>query len=228
MRPPPASLAFVVAAACGPAPAPAAPVSPEELCATPHLTHQEAVAAIASCTSVGTLTIRTANDLDFAPLAGLVEVRNTLQIGPSVGLDEIALPKLASVGVDILVFSNHDLRGVYLPALERTDQLVVDANVSLQTVSVPRLRQARRIAFLEAASLEMIDLSGLSVAAELEIAEAPDLALVEIGAQIAPRVEKVTIGKVPKLPADVADRLRGYAVQEAANPGPPPPHLGDP
>jgi hypothetical protein len=165
----------------------------------------EDVRALAECTQLDALTIRTAGELDLTPLAKLATINGDLIVGPSVGLGQLSLPALNVVIGEIRVVSNHDLLGVYLRELGLAKAIAIDNNVSLQTVSLPKLDSIETLHIGSAPALELVDLSRLKTANELAIDEAPELALVEV---TAPRARTLRLGNVPKLAPAAVDKLR--------------------
>ena len=93
----------------------------------------------AACQTASSVTVRTGAMLELAQLRDLASIDGDLVIGPTVGIDEIQLAGLTSVGGTIHVGSNGSLRGLYLPRLERAGRIEIDGNVVLATLSMPRL-----------------------------------------------------------------------------------------
>jgi len=151
-----------LAASCSSAPAhPAAP-APADCNAPLVLAGQDDVAAAAGCTRVPSLTLRSADRLDVSSLP-LQAVAGDFTIGPSVGVDEVTLPRLAAVDGTLHVAANSNLRGLYLPYLARAAAVDIDGNAALATISLPRLADvAGALAVTANPSLELLDLGALA------------------------------------------------------------------
>lgn len=200
------SLASLALAACGGAPAPATPRACPSTAVT--LASPEDVAALAGCSALTAVTIRTGGELDFGPLAELTSIRGDLAIGPSFGLEEIALPKLARVGGTVRIVSNANLRGVYLRALETAGAIDIGGNGAVSTVSLGRLRSvAGAVTIVGNAQLEVVDAGSLvTVGGELVLADNATLAVVEAGALS--RAGAVRVENNAALAPDVVEALR--------------------
>jgi hypothetical protein len=179
------SSALLLLAACGGAQKPAAPSCPTY--AKVVLVQDQAdLDALASCTSLQVLTIRTGAPLDLAPLAKLERVRNNLTIGPTLALDHISLPALRDVGGRVDVRSNASVGGVFMPQLVRAESVEVAGNGQLTTLSMPRLAQVT-IGFgvRSNGSLEIVDLSALArVGKAIGFDDNPLLSTVETTSEI--------------------------------------------
>ena len=201
-----ASLALV--AACG-GPRVAAPSQPAACPADRKLVlaSQDDVRRALGCQRVAGVVVRTGATIDLSPLVHLATIDGDLVIGPTVGIDEVALPELRSVGGTIHVGSNGSLRGLYLPQLARAGRLDIDGNVVLTTISLPRLAAVDgALLVTDNAALELLDAPALvSVGTELVIAGAPDLALLELGKLVKP--DGIRLERLPKLPDDVRAQL---------------------
>jgi hypothetical protein len=201
-----ALLAIGAAAACGGAPAhPTGASCPGDRAVV--LASRADIARIAHCTVLAGVTIRSAAALDTAALAALATITGDLVIGPTVGIDEVTLGGLRSVGGAVRVVSNGLLQGVFLPRLERAGRIEIDGNVALTTVSLPRLaRVDGAVRVTDNAELALLDLPALTVVDQALVLSAdPKLALVDAGAL---RHAGSVALDVPELPPDVADRLR--------------------
>jgi len=200
-----ASLALVAACAKPAVLAPAAPACPADRKLV--LASQDDVARARACTSAASVVVRTGAAVDLAPLVQLATIDGDLVIGPTVGVDELALPNLRTVGGAIRVAANGSLRGLYLPHLERARQIEIDGNVVLTTVSLPRLAAVDgALLVTDNAALEAIDASALvSIGKELAITGAPVLVLVELGRLV--KDTGIRLERVPALPEDVRERL---------------------
>ncbi len=175
------------------------------------LASQADVTAFAVCHSASSVVIRTGASLDTSPLRELVEISGDLVIGPTVGIDEIALYNLKSVGGAVKVISNGSLRGLFLPLLERAGRIDIENNVSLTAFIVPRLHTLPgSLVVTDNYDLEMIDASQLeSIDNELVIDAQPKLTIVELPKLV--HAASVRIDGTPKLGPDVVDALRAKA-----------------
>jgi len=203
-----ATVAGLALAACGATPAgPAAPSCPTHSVV---LASQADIARLAHCTTTSGVTIRSGASLDTSVLHALATITGDLEIGPTVGIEEIALGELRAVEGAIHVASNGLLQGLYLPHLERAGRIEIDGNVAITTISLPRLQAVRgALRITDNASLELLDLTALAaVDQELVLTGDPELALVE--ATQLQRAASVRLD-VPKLPPDVTERLRAAA-----------------
>ena len=208
----PSSLAIVLVIGCGPA----TTVHPETVrsgCGSDQtvlLGGQDDVAAVAGCTTLPGLTIRTAAPLRLEPLRRLVTITGDLVIGPSVGLDEATLPELRTIGGTLRVISNGNLHGLFLPKLERAGRIEVEANVAITSVSLPRLAAVEALVITDDPELELIDVSSLAtVGGELVISDNPKLVMIEAG-KLA-KAPSVKLENNRLLPAEQADALRTLA-----------------
>lgn len=179
MRPSRSSALALVIAACGGAQKPAGPPP-----CPPHgaltVASQDEVDALAACTELARLTIRTGAALDLAPLAQLERVTDTLVIGPTLALDGLALPALREVG-DLAIQSNAALHGVFVPQLAAAKSVAVAGNAQLTTISLPRLtRVAGSLRIEDNGSVEIVDLTALQTVDSLGIVNNPVLATVEL------------------------------------------------
>jgi hypothetical protein len=201
-----ATITALALAACGAMPAgPAAPSCPTDR--TIVLASQTDIARLARCTIARGVTIRSGASLDTSVLHALATITGDLEIGPTVGIEEITLGELRVVEGTLHVVSNGLLQGLYLPHLERAGRIEIDGNVAITTISLPRLMAVRgALRITDNASLELVDLSALdAVDQELVLTGDPQLALFEAERlQTAATVQL----EVPKLPPDVTERLR--------------------
>lgn len=174
MRLLPSSVALVIA--CGPAHV--FHKDPERGCADATLAGQEDVAAIAGCSAIGSITIRTGMALDLKPLARLETIRGDLVVGPSVGLSELALPRLRTVSAIKLV-GNGDLHGIFLPKLERAKAIDIANNNVLTTISMPVLAAIDgKLDITSNPALEALNLAVLDKA-DFTVANNPKLTLID-------------------------------------------------
>lgn len=179
------SALLVVWAACGGPQTPAGPPPcPEGGGVT--VASQDEVDALASCTSLNRLTIRTGAPLDLAPLARLERVREHLVIGPTLAIDHLSFPALRDVGGDLTIHSNASMRGIFLPQLATVEDLTIAGNAQLTTISLPRLTKATFTVQIEDnGSLEIIDLLRLQeVGDSLRITRNPVLTTLELLATV--------------------------------------------
>lgn len=169
---------------------------------------QDDVANAAGCKRASGVTIRTGATVDVGPLHELAEIAGDLSIGPTVGIDEVALIGLVHVGGTIHVAYNGSLRGLFLPRLVEAGRIEIDGNVSLNTISVPNLaRVLGAFVITDNHALELLDISALvTVGKELVIAGHPRLSLVEL--RHFGHADTVRIEGDPKLPVELVDALR--------------------
>jgi hypothetical protein len=172
---------------------------------------QEEVQAFAGCPHASGVTVRTGATLDLTPLRELERIDGDLAIGPTVGVDSVALNGLLEVGGAIRVTSNGSLRGLFLPRLERAGRIEIDGNVVLTSISMPRLGSVQgSLVITDNHALEVVTASVLTtIGNELAIVAHPQLALLDVG-RLA-QVRSVRLEAVPKLPADVIDQVRAAA-----------------
>ncbi len=207
----PRSRSSLVAAALlvgcpGPAKTPGTPACPTDRTVT--ISSQEDVLRFAACTTASSLTIRTGATISLAPLRGLETITGDLAVGPTVGMEEVALPELREVGGTIRIESNGSLHGIFLPRLARAGRIDIEANAALTTVSFPRLEAALgSVLVVQNGALELIDIPVLaSVGKDLVITDNPELALIEAGNLAT--VGDIRIERNRKLPADQVDGVR--------------------
>lgn len=153
-------LGLAAAACSGPSARPRPPPCPS----TPVVaTSQESLDALAGCRSLPGLTIRSAAHLDLAPLAGLTAVGGELVIGPTLALDRVALPALASVDGRLAIVSGGSVGGIFLPAVTRVGDFEVRDQVALAELIVPRLAAVTgSVTIVRVPALELVDLSSLA------------------------------------------------------------------
>ncbi|HET9625105.1 MAG TPA: hypothetical protein VFP84_27245 [Kofleriaceae bacterium] len=164
-------------AACG-APAPAAPVAPA--CGDVVIGDQADVARAAGCVALRSLTIRSGAALDLAPLAGLREVTGDVVVGPTVGMEDLSLTGLRTVGGALRVVGNGLAQGIFLRQLERAGAITIDGNPAITTIALPRLTTAAALRVTDNASLELLDLAALTtLGAALVVTGAPRLSVLD-------------------------------------------------
>jgi hypothetical protein len=203
--------ALVVLTGCGAAPAaPASPAAPDCSDGVMRVASRGDLVRLASCATLGGLTVRSAAALDVSALRALTAITGDLVIGPTVAVEDVELPALRTVGGAIRVVGNGLLRQLRLPRLERAGDVVIDGNPVVATIALPRLQTVHgALRITDNASLELIDLAALAtVDHELVLAGDPALSLVEV--EQLQRAAAVSID-APKLPPDVAERLRAAA-----------------
>lgn len=177
------------------------------------LAHQRDVTAAEGCKDASGVAITTGAPIDLAPLHHLETIRGDLVIGPTVGIEQVALDELREVGGTVRIVDNGTLRSVFLPRLERAGRVVIDRNLSLTTVAMPRLAAvAGSVSVTNNHDLTVLDASSLvDISKGLVIADHPKLEHV-----LMPRLahaETVTIDRVPKLPATVTGALLSASSQ---------------
>jgi hypothetical protein len=175
------------------------------------IVRQADITALAGCTTLRGVTIRSAAPLDVSALRQLATITGDLTIGPTVAVDEIQLGELRAVLGTIHIVANGLVTGVFLPRLERAGRIAVDGNASLTTVSLPRLAAVHgALQVTDNASLEALDLPALlTVDQDLVLDGDPVLTVLD-----APQLRRTGALALaaPRLPHDVADRLRTIAV----------------
>jgi hypothetical protein len=194
--------------ACGGA-QPGAPRCP--LDRTILLDSQAAVERFAGCRTASSITIRTGAELDLSPLGALETITGDFVVGPTIGLEELFLRELRSIGGTLRVSANNQLRGVLLPRLEQAGRISIEGNASLTTVSMPRLAQVLgSLVITEDGSLELVALPALTrIGKDLVIAGNPVLGLVQ--ADRLTEVLEVRIEGNRQLPAEQVEALRAIA-----------------
>jgi hypothetical protein len=175
------------------------------------LASQADVEAFKVCSFASSVVIRTGATIDTSVLGELMQISGDLVIGPTVGIDEISLPHLRSVGGAVRVLNNGSLRGLFLPLLEHAGRIDIENNVSLTSFVIPRLHQlAGSLVITDNYDLEMLDASQLtSVDNELVISGQPKLTIVELPKLV--HAGAVRIEGTGKLAPDVIDGLRAKA-----------------
>ena len=191
-------------AACG-APQQANPAGPA--CQEAHfVAAAEDVARLAACARAGSLTLRPAGRLELAPLAKLESVESLL-VGPSVGFEELALPGLREVRGKLRFVGNGNLRGIYLPGLERVGEIEIEGNGAIVNASMPKLVATRRLIVDGNPELELIDIGALAkLDDELVITHNAKLVMIDAPPLVAGRVQ---IENNATLPTEVVERVRG-------------------
>jgi hypothetical protein len=169
----------LAAAACSGRPqgpsAPGCPAGPVTIA------RQADVAALARCTRLAGVTVRSGAPLALGPLAGLAVIDGDLVIGPTVALDDVELRGLRAVGGALRVTGNGVAQRVVLPALTRAASVEVEGNPVVTTIALPRLAEvvgALRVA--DDASLELLDLAALARVGALALAGVPRLTTLDV------------------------------------------------
>jgi hypothetical protein len=176
---------------------------------------QEEVAHFAGCTKAAGLTIRTGATIDVTPLNQLEEITGDLSIGPTVGLDSVALNGLVRVSGTSRVVSNGSLRGLFLPRLEHAGRVEVENNVVLSTISMPRLIDVQgSLVVTDNHALELLSATTLTtIGSELVIVNHPKLNLVELPKLS--HMETMRVEDNPQMPAELLETLRNKATLAA-------------
>ncbi len=200
-------LVVVVLAGCpGPTKTAGTPSCPTDRTVT--ISSQEDVLRFAACTTASSLTIRTGATISLAPLRGLETITGDLAVGPTVGMEELALPELREVGGTVRIESNGSLHGIFLPRLARAGRIEIEANAALTTISLPRLEAALgSFLIVDNDALELIDIPVLaSVGKDLVITDNSVLTMIEAGNLAS--VQEVRIERNRKLPVEQVDAVR--------------------
>jgi hypothetical protein len=168
---------------------------------------QEEVDKLAGCPTLPGIVIRTGATIDVGPLKELEEITGDLTIGPTIGLDEVALNNLLRVTGTIRVANNASLRGLFFPRVDRIGRIEVENNVALMSISAPRLTTVDgAVVLIDNAELELVSAPLLAtVGKELVIAGHAKLTVLEVAHLTS--VEATRIEANPKLPADVVQTL---------------------
>jgi hypothetical protein len=202
-------LAAVALSACGAhAASPAPPSCPTDRPVV--VTSRADVTRLAGCTTLRGLTVRSGAALDVSQLRALATLSGDLVIGPTIAIEEVTFRDLRIVDGAIRVAGNGLLQGLYFPALERAGTIEIEGNASVAAISLPRLQSVHgALRITDNANLELVDVSALSsVDQDLVLTGDPRLALVE-----ATQLQHAAAIRLdlPRLPADVAERLRVIA-----------------
>jgi hypothetical protein len=169
---------------------------------------QDDVTSHAACEALSSLTVRTGAAVDLGPMRALETISGDLDVGPTVGVEELKLSELREVGGTVRIASNSSLHGLFLPRLEKAGRIEVEANASMTTIALPRLTTVAG-AFVVAGNslLEIIDVSELAtVGKDLVVTDNGALTLIEGGKLEA--VQELRVERNRKLPADAVDGLR--------------------
>jgi hypothetical protein len=149
-------------------------------------------------------------DAEAEGLAGCVEVRGSLGVGPSFSLGSLAgLARIARVAGRLDLSDNIELGGVFLPALVAVEgDVVIENNQQIATASLHRLvRVGGDLVVRDNRGLLRLDLGALrGVGGRIEISGHPELDMVALD-----RLESAgefVVEDNPSWPADEVDRLR--------------------
>lgn len=169
---------------------------------------QEEVVRIAGCRKVTGLVVRTGASIDLAPLRELETIDGDLVVGPTVGIEEVALNRLTTITGAVRVHQNPSLRGLFLPRLEHAGRLFVEDNGSLTTIALPRLATIGGAMIIsDNHALELVAAGELiTIGHELVAIDNPKLALLELGRLVS--AEAVRLERDPKLPPEKVTEIR--------------------
>ncbi|MBA3463748.1 MAG: hypothetical protein H0T46_27575 [Deltaproteobacteria bacterium] len=172
------------------------------------ISEQKEIKRYAACTSLGSLTVRSGATIDLSELRALETITGDLDIGPTVGFEELKLSELVAVEGTVRIVSNTSLRGMFLPRLERAGRIEIESNASLTTIVFPRLQTvAGSLLVNQNSLLEIVDFSELTrVGKDLVMSDNGSLALIEGGKLES--VQEVRLERNRKLPPDAVDGLR--------------------
>lgn len=174
------------------------------------LAGQEDVFAAAGCLTIQSLTIRTGAALDLAALGKLHVILGDLRVGPTVGMIDLRLPELHSVGA-LAVAGNHDLHGAFFPKLVSAKRVTVEGNPAMTTLAMPALGNIGETLTIRAnGDLAIVELSALlTVGGALSVTDHPDLTLLELGKL--ERAGSVTLENTGAVDANILDAVRSKA-----------------
>lgn len=169
---------------------------------------QEDVLRIAGCREVTGLVVRTGASIDLAPLRELEQIDGDLVVGPTVGVEEVALNRVTTISGAVRVQGNPSLRGLFLPRLEHAGRIDVEDNGALTTIALPRISSIGGAMILsDNRSLELVAAGELtSIGHELVAIDNPKLALLELARLV--HAEAVRIERDPKLPVEKVTEIR--------------------
>ena len=207
MRLSPSSLALVVLlAGCPGNRATPTPGCPHDIRVV--ISEQNELKRYAACVSLGSLTVRSGASIDLSELRALEVITGDLDIGPTVGFEELKLSELTAVEGTVRIISNTSLRAMFLPRLERAGRIEIESNASLTTIVFPRLQTvAGSVLVNQNSLLEIVDFSALTtVGKDLVMADNNALTLIEAGKLEA--VQEIRLERNRKLPPDAVDGLR--------------------
>jgi hypothetical protein len=201
-----AALLVVMLAGCPGSRTAATPGCPHDIRVV--MSDQKDIARYAACTSLGSLTVRSGAQIDLSELRALETITGDLDIGPTVGFEELKLSELTVVEGNVHIVSNTSLRGIFLPRLLRAGRIEIESNASLTTIVLPRLETvAGSLLINENTLLEIVDFSALTtIGKDLVMADNTSLTLIEGGKLES--VQEVRLERNKKLPPDALDGLR--------------------
>ncbi len=169
---------------------------------------QDDVLRLAGCREVTGLVVRTGAWIDLAPLRELESIDGDLVVGPTVGIEEVALNRVTRITGAVRVQKNPSLRGLFLPRLEHAGRIFVEDNGALTTIALPRIATIGGAMIIsDNHALELVAAGELtSIGHELVAIDNPKLALLELGRLVT--AEAVRIERDPKLPPEKAAEIR--------------------
>jgi len=157
---------LLFALACSGAPSstkttsPAAPTSCPSAAVRVHA--QRELDALRGCATLAGLELRGAVPFDLAPLESLTSVDGDLAVRSTFALGSLRLPALERVTGAVIVVSNLNMSGVYLPALASAGSVTITDGPPLVQIMLPALtRVDGDVTFARLPSLELVDLSTL-------------------------------------------------------------------
>lgn len=176
------------------------PMAPEA-CKQVHIvaTNTASLQPFLGCHEIASLTARTGAAIDFGVLTNLETVHGDVRIGPSVAINEIALPALQVIHGALRVAGNTAVTGVFASRLQQVGTMEFANNAALATISLPKLQSVAgdfvvqrnsdlstvlapslqrvkgRVGLLSCRSLEMLEFSKQFSAGEIEMAGLPRL-----------------------------------------------------
>lgn len=174
----------------------------ERGCADVVIGGQDDVAAAAGCRTVESLTIKTGMALDLKSLGRLETVKGAIVVGPSVGITEVALPRVRAAG-SIQIVSNGNLQRISLPSLERATSIEIENNATLFTAAFPALLEVGKLSIRDNGELESIDFEKLAKADDVAVSKNPKLTMIEaslsaLRAVLVPAVEELVSPSRPE------------------------------
>jgi len=172
------------------------------------LDSQDAVMHFAGCKVAEGLVIRTGASIDLGPLRELEEIKGDLVVGPTVGIEEVGLNRVRTIGGAVRVAKNPSLRGLFLPRLENAGRIFVEENGALTTIALPRIDTVRgAVVISDNHSLELFAAPELAtVGHELVLIDHPKLSVVQLDKLVS--AEAVRIERDPKLPPEMVSAIR--------------------
>jgi hypothetical protein len=155
-------------------PRPACPASGPVIVTSP-----EDVAALAGCTRLPGLLVRSAMTIDLGSLTATT-IDGDLVIGPTLATTSLSVAGVTEVTGALRVAANGDLTSLYLPALERAGAFELRGNPSLESVSAPALAVVGALILARLPALELLDTRALGrVDGEVTVSGVPALSVWE-------------------------------------------------